>query len=970
MSRFVLAFLSVACLSFAQTLPALNWAQQLESSGVDTLTGIATDAQGNIYLAGSTMSPYFPVKNAVQSTLGTAGIFKIDATGYSRIGTHTVISALAADPLNFNVFYAVSVGSGEKSIDGGKTWTPMTMPSTRLVQFVVDPSNDQTVYASGTDVGFMKSTDAGATWNLIDTGITLPQSVPEIALWIDPNTHALFGEVAAIAINLNAPVGVIYRSTDAGASWQTISNASFYNFYYNLYFDSTNPGVLYFIAGGNVVKSTDDGSTFQQLTLPVESIFADPNMKGRLLGNGSGAGTGTSGIYESDDDGATWVLKNPNAFIAVPDWANGVLYGNPPSGMGMVQISSDLKTITPVGPPVINPRSYVVSGGHLYFAASGAANAFVTKLDSSGNIVYSTYLGGIGGSSVTAIVVDAAGNAYVTGGAGSLDFPTTKGAYSTTTGGSFVSKFKPDGSLAYSTFFPETVTALAVDNSGGAYITGRTDSSLPVTPGAYWSACYFCGTFVSFPGVKIYTDIFLTKFDPTGSTLIYSTYLDVENGNPPALALASDGSAYVPSDGTIYHMNATGSSMLGTGSPQLGIGQMAVGPDGSVYVAGFTTTPPFTATAGAFQTTGPPVPLPDQVQYGAGTGIAKMDAQLKNVLAATYFGGSYAITFPGMTIDASGDVYIAGKTAPHGLPTRTPLFEAFGPLRGGTGFLSELSADLSKLLFSTYLGDADIFSVSGVALGASGSVIVGGSTTSPANVWVNSVTTSAPPALRIDSILNAASVLDGPISTGETIYVRGAGFGSDAQLMIGGAVVPTLAITPTQITAVVPSNLPSGVPVQIQSGGATSNIVPVPTAATSPGLFSADGSGSGPGYILNQDGTMNSATSPAKTGDQITLYATGVGPVTSTGGSAVTSFVPNVMIDGYNCNGTIQQVTGVTCSPVAATFGPVTGFPGSVYKLTMIVPYLAGYLVPPSSIVLNLNGVVSQNGLSLYIVNN
>ena len=394
---------------------------------------------------------------------------------------------------------------------------------------------------------------------------------------------------------------------------------------------------------------------------------------------------------------------------------------------------------------------------------------------------------------------------------------------------------------------------------------------------------------------------------------------------------------------------------------------MAMGPDGSVYAAGSTTLTPFAATAGAFQTTGPPAALPNQLQNG--TGIVKLDAQLQNVLAATWFGGSYAIVFRAMTIDASGDVYVAGGTASHGLPTHTPLFEAFGPLGGsigGTGFLSELSGDLSKLLFSTYLGDADLFSISGVALGASGSVMVGGSTRSPANVWVNSVTTAAPPALRIDSILNAASVLDGPISSGETIYVRGAGFGGDSQLMMGGAVVPTLAITPTQIAAVVPSNLASAVAVQVQSGGATTNIVPVPTAATFPGIFSADGSGSGLAYIVNQDGTRNGATNPAKVGDQITIYATGVGPVTSTGGSAVTSFVPNVMIDGFNCDGSIQQVTGVTCSPVAATFGPVDGFPGSVYTLTVVVPF-TGSTPSPSSIVPNVNGVVVRTGLSIYI---
>ena len=235
---------------------------------------------------------------------------------------------------------------------------------------------------------------------------------------------------------------------------------------------------------------------------------------------------------------------------------------------------------------------------------------------------------------------------------------------------------------------------------------------------------------------------------------------------------------------------------------------------------------------------------------------------------------------------------------------------------------------------------------------------MGGSTTSPANVWVNIVTTAPPPALRVDSILNAASVLDGPISSGETIYVRGAGFVADSQLMIGGAVVPALAITPTQITAVVPSNLASAVAVQVQSGGATTNILPVPTAPTSPGIFSADGSGSGPGYILNQDATLNGPAHPAKIGDQITIYATGVDPVTSTNGNVVTGFPVSVLIDSINS------------TPVATTFGPVTGFPGSVCTLTTVIPSPAGNHVPPSSVVLNVNGVVSQNGLSIYISNN
>jgi uncharacterized protein (TIGR03437 family) len=329
----------------------------------------------------------------------------------------------------------------------------------------------------------------------------------------------------------------------------------------------------------------------------------------------------------------------------------------------------------------------------------------------------------------------------------------------------------------------------------------------------------------------------------------------------------------------------------------------------------------------------------------------------------------------GLTFDASGNVYIAGYTAPRGLPTRTPFQEAFGFLgseigpvvefgtQGVTGFLSELSSDLSTLLFSTYLGDNELFGVLGLASGANGSIVIGGLTGlpgaaphGPMNVWVNSIDVAPAPALRIDSVVNAASLVDGAISSGETIVVRGAGFGSDAQLTIGGTVVPAISTSSTQITAVVPSDLGNAVDFQVQAGGAASNEVVISVAVNSPGIFSADGSGLGQGYILNKDGTLNSPSNPAAPGDQITLYATGVGPVTFTDGYAVTASIPAVFIDGFYCYG------------VAAVMGPVQGFPGSVYQLSIILPNppvnpnLAGF-----GVLLQIGGGTTQNGLTVSI---
>ncbi|HEV8306236.1 MAG TPA: SBBP repeat-containing protein, partial [Methylomirabilota bacterium] len=157
----------------------------------------------------------------------------------------------------------------------------------------------------------------------------------------------------------------------------------------------------------------------------------------------------------------------------------------------------------------------------------GSADAFVTKLNSTGSaLVYSTYLGGSGEDKSQAIAVDAAGNAYVTGWTDSSDFPTTAGAFQTALGGgrdAFVAKLNPSGSgLVYSTYLGgsgnesnvDFSPGIALDAAGNAYVTGGTSSSnFPTTAGAFQTS--LGGSF----------DAFVTKLNPTGTALVYSTYL-------------------------------------------------------------------------------------------------------------------------------------------------------------------------------------------------------------------------------------------------------------------------------------------------------------------------------------------------------------------------------------------------------------------------------------------------------------
>ena len=270
-----------------------------------------------------------------------------------------------------------------------------------------------------------------------------------------------------------------------------------------------------------------------------------------------------------------------------------------------------------------------------------ANDGFVAKLSTDGStLLYSTVLCGSGDDSPTGIAVDAAGNAYVAGTTGSSDFPTVHPFQATRGGGpvgltGFVSKLTPDGSqLAYSTYLggseSQAIGGIAVDEQGNAYVTGETASDdFPTTPGVLQE---HAGNRLC---IEVCTDAFVTKLDPSGSALVYSTYLFGELDDAGSrIAVDRAGNSYVvgttnssyfpivdafqssdrglddafvakldPHGTRLVYSSYLGGSRAGE-SPRTGVDEgwsLALDPTGNAYVVGYTQSYDFPTTPGAFQ---------------------------------------------------------------------------------------------------------------------------------------------------------------------------------------------------------------------------------------------------------------------------------------------------------------------------------------------------------------------------------
>ncbi|MEG3972205.1 SBBP repeat-containing protein, partial [Microcoleus sp. T2B6] len=418
-------------------------------------------------------------------------------------------------------------------------------------------------------------------------------------------------------------------------------------------------------------------------------------------------------------------------------------------------------------------NNFTTTPGAFQTSPAGNADFLVTKINPEGTaLVYSTYIGGIGNEYGFGIAADSQGNAYLTG---QVDpgYPITPGAFQPTapnyTAG--VTKLNAAGNaLVYSTFLGTSTSGalgngIAVDSSGNAYVTGPTGDGFPIV-----------GNSSQFYGGGI--DAFVAKVNPTGSGLVYSTYIGGSaREDAKAIAVDSEGNTYItgvtystnfPTRGALDGVTPRGvyykilqefnsskfdssissqeafvtrlnkggqvdsSTYLGGNGDDEGV-DIAVNGSGNVYVVGTTSSTDFRTS---------PLYLSQLQAANAGgkdafiTKISKdyfidnngLQPASSESSYSTYLGGSGDDSGVRITADSAGNAYVAGNTTSTNFPTKNAIQSVSGG--GKDAFVTKINSSGEALVDSTYLGGSGDDNGSGIAVDASGAVYVAGSTTS------------------------------------------------------------------------------------------------------------------------------------------------------------------------------------------------------------------------------------------------
>jgi len=448
---------------------------------------------------------------------------------------------------------------------------------------------------------------------------------------------------------------------------------------------------------------------------------------------------------------------------------------------------------------------FAVSGRRVRFVVGAYDRARELVIDPA--LFFATYFGspvpGSGYEGTAGVGTDASGNVYIVGLTGSNNLQVTQGVVQPGFGGGsasygagdvFVAKFSPAGAVLYVTYLGGTGDdypgGIFVDAAGNAYLTGYTNSgNFPIFPATTAAQINFGGS----GGNDCFRtgDAFVTKLNPTGTQIIYSTYfggsLDDEArgitvdgsgnayiagatrssdmkivggfqttnkgfGGEPGKPACNGGPAFDTGDAFIAKFNATGTQVLYStflgGSMDDGAAAIGLDAFGNIYVAGATLSTDFPTTAGVMQRSfGGEGDGNDNPYLHFGDAWVAKISSAGTLVYSSYF-GQQGIAMRGedsidaLVVNGDGTIWVGGATTSVALPvTSTAVQKSFGGYYPdstpffvendyGDGFIAKIDANGANILYATFVGGSGNDGVTGLIVGPTGLLYAVGATDS------------------------------------------------------------------------------------------------------------------------------------------------------------------------------------------------------------------------------------------------
>ncbi len=766
---------------------------------------------------------------------------------WTNIGpSPAAVEAIAVDPRGSGTIFMGTIAGGvRKSVDHGVTWSAVNSGLTNLavLTLAMDASGPQTAYAGTAGSGLFKTADGGASWRNL-TAIT----GAVISVAADPKRA---GVVYAGAFN-NLASGSISKSIDGGVTWSTIFSST--AAIYNITIDPGNSDVLYApTVGHGAFKSTDGGQHWSPMPAltpaAIWTLAIDPASSQIIY-----AGTNEDGIWKSTDAGNTWQ------------------HVGSPATFPVYSLTVDTST-------------------HAVYAATNGGGCWTSS--DGGATWQSTQRSSLSNSMVLSIAVDPAGMIYAGTNSVGAQVSHDRGATWTAVNAGLetVDKFvyglwidprNGQNILAGN----EAMYGLIGSQDGGATwsvagqgFSGRGSRSVAFDPSdsqrIYAGAMIGNGFFKSTDGGLTWSR---RKF---GTPALYVIAVAVDPSSPNAVYVGTQNEGFFRSENYGDTWESIGRGLSGA------ITYLTVDPTDRGRLFACTATAFYLSEDGGNNWT-------NVLNFPAWT-LTIDPGDPSTVYAAARTQGVFRSSDGGQTwksINSGLTKLTMGRSAPVIIdPTNSQTL--YVGSEGGGVFKS---LDGGDHWFAVNSGINDL-SVDGLAMDPGNPAVL--YACGPNGVYKTLTGGEAQSAsISIGAVVNAASYQSGVVLPGEIVVITGAGLGpaqlipgtaangvystqlSGSTVQFNGIPAPLIYTSATQLAALVPdsvyvpgSNL---VEVTVTYEGRTSAAFRISSMFYAPGVFTFNATGTGQAVALNQDGSINAASNPAKVGDVISLYVTGL----------------------------------------------------------------------------------------------